>query len=180
MIISPKFSKKPRPRVVIVTPRFTRKKDAQADERFVAPRFTPPRETPKVIDIRPRFSEDPYRDYRVRTPKSKSGQGMVFEFPRVKQYIDRPKNRGEDLWVPGFYKATRAKGRLHPSSNYIYAKNKDIKLIRQGMRKFNILWTRVNGNKSNPKTVDKKESKSKYDKDETEIWNNKEREYIKN
>lgn len=68
----------------------------------------------------------------------------------------------------------------HPSANYLSAKYNNSASVRNSKRKFNITWVRTFGNKTQPKGVKKKPEKSKFDKDEKDIWNNKEREYTRN
>lgn len=180
--LEPKFSQKSdRVKIIIVNPKYSRPRGREKVIQ-VNPKYSQPRGRERVIQVNPRFSQGSnVYNYVLKTPKTASDKGMVFEFPKVLQYISRPKNHGEDIWEGPSVKVNSWKGRkYHPSASHLMAKGRSSKLVREGMRKFNILWTRVNGNKSSPKGVDKKSGKDKYDKNESEIWNNKEREYIKN
>jgi hypothetical protein len=62
------------------------------------------------------------------------------------------------------------KNSMHPSAVYKKA-NFDSELIRDGMRTWNVLWTRLNRNKQQPDAVTDKISKPKFDRKEAEIWN---------
>ena len=70
--------------------------------------------------------------------------------------------------------------KMHPSANYLYAKYNNSRMARDVMQKASVLWVRVHMNQTDPKGVKKKYPKMKYDKDESEIWNNEGREYTKN
>lgn len=200
---SPRYSKgESRGRFFRVTPRYSQSIAGAGGFRTVNPKFTKdiagkggfrgvnPRFSKSIAGqggdrfVSPRFSKDPgnFGSYVARRPRSASGKGMVFTFPRIQYYIGRTKNRGEEDWIgPRSPGRTKKEGRnFHPSFAHTGAKYKTSGLLRDGMQKFNILWVRVNGNKSQPKGVYKKSKKLKYDKDETEIWNNKEREYSHN
>lgn len=60
---------------------------------------------------------------------------------------------------------------MHPSFHHNKVNN-DSEAIRKGYRKWNIFWTRLNRNKVQPDAVTDKISKPKFDRKETEIWNN--------
>lgn len=59
---------------------------------------------------------------------------------------------------------------MHPSSNYTHA-TQDSQAIRESLRKWNILWVRLNRNKVQPDAVTDKISKPKFDRQEKDIWN---------
>lgn len=61
---------------------------------------------------------------------------------------------------------------MHPSVNYLTAKNIPMKLVRKGLRKWNIFWVRLNEGKLYPKGVHKVAKKPKFDRKEKDIWNN--------
>ncbi|MGL1888522.1 MAG: hypothetical protein OCD76_18560 [Reichenbachiella sp.] len=61
---------------------------------------------------------------------------------------------------------------MHPSANYLWAKNSTSQTVRNTKRKANIAWVRVNGNQVQPDAVKKKVGKAKFDKEEKDIWNN--------
>jgi len=168
-----------------VNPKYSKMIAGQGSDRSVNPKYS------KVIagqggdrSVNPKFSRDQGNmgSYVARKPRTVSNKGMVFVFPAVLYYIKRPKNHGEDAWnlpkSPG--KIKKEGMSFHPSSAHLTAKYKTSALVRNGLQKFNILWVRVNGNKSRPKGVYKKSKKLKFDKDEKDIWNNKEREYTHN
>jgi hypothetical protein len=73
----------------------------------------------------------------------------------------------------GEFKLKGVKGsNLHPSSKYHYSLTVSNESIRDGMRKWNVLWNRVYGNNAQPDAVTDKISTPKFDKKEREIWNN--------
>ncbi len=181
----------------IVRPKYSKERAGQGSDRVVQPRYT------RYLAgqgsdraVQPRFSVNPIYEYKYRLPASASGS-MVFKFPVVKHYINRKKNHGEEDWNgpwvkipdhkrPEFAEYTgkfnkQKKGRnMHPSANYMYAKYKNSRIARDVIQKASVLWVRVHMNQTDPKGVKKKAPKLKYDKDESDIWNNQEREYTKN
>ena len=77
-------------------------------------------------------------------------------------------------------KKRRKAKNAHPSANYLSAKYDGSRMMRNTKRKVSVTWVRTFGNKTQPKGVRKKVDKAKFDKDEKDIWNNKEREYTRN
>lgn len=61
---------------------------------------------------------------------------------------------------------------MHPSVNYLTAKNIPIRFVRKGLRKWNVFWVRLNDYKLTPKGVKNLAKKPKFDKKEKDIWNN--------
>lgn len=61
---------------------------------------------------------------------------------------------------------------MHPSVNYLVAKNIPIKLVRKGLREWNIFWVRLNDGKITPKGSRRFARKPRFDKNERDIWNN--------
>ncbi|MFY0605557.1 MAG: hypothetical protein JXR10_02510 [Cyclobacteriaceae bacterium] len=59
---------------------------------------------------------------------------------------------------------------MHPSSKYHKA-NQNSEMLRNSMRKRNLMWSRLNRNKQQPNAVTDKISKPKFDRKEAEIWN---------
>ncbi len=198
-IVSPRYSKYVAGQGMdrVVNPKYSRDIAGQGYNKTVNPRYS------KYVAgqgmdrvVNPRFSVNPLYVYKYIKPRSASGS-MVFSTPRIAHYIKRKKNRGEEDWNgpwikiqdhkrPEFASYTgkikkQKKGRhMHPSSNYLFAKHNNSELARDLMQKASILWVRVHMNQTDPKSVRKKTPKLKFDKDEAEIWNNKEREYTKN
>ena len=178
-----------------VSPRYSRDIAGQGSDKLVIPRYS------KYVAgqgmdrvVNPRFSVNPFYTYAYKLPATASGS-MVFEFPKKLYQKNRKRNRnGESEWMgpevaivshkrseyagySGHYKHQKKGKHMHPSANYLYAKNTDSEFMRGMMQKASILWVRVHRNQTDPKGVKKKASKLKFDKDEAEIWNNKEREY---
>ncbi len=60
----------------------------------------------------------------------------------------------------------------HPSYKYKKAAYVSNDFFREAMRKWNIMWVKLNGNKEQPQAVKDKISKPKFDRKEREIWNN--------
>jgi hypothetical protein len=58
----------------------------------------------------------------------------------------------------------------HPSANYWAYKDISNKNMREGLRKWNIFWTRMNGNKTFAPGMNKYAKKPKFDKKERHIW----------
>lgn len=61
---------------------------------------------------------------------------------------------------------------MHPSVNYLVAKNIPYKFLRKGLRKWNVFWVRLNDVKVTPKGSRRIAKKPKFDKKEKDIWNN--------
>ncbi|RED98897.1 hypothetical protein [Marinoscillum furvescens] len=96
------------------------------------------------------------------------GQGN-FQATKLPRYdplpnLDRMDYRGDfkQKWI--------RKNAMHPSVAHKKAKQ-DSELMRDGLRKWNIFWTRLNRNKEQPDAVTDKISKPKFDKKEADIWN---------
>lgn len=62
-------------------------------------------------------------------------------------------------------------GDQHPSVNYHQAMKYNSPNVRESLRKWNVFWTRLNGNKTRPKGVDDNIKKPKFDNNERVIWN---------
>ncbi|MEQ9288788.1 MAG: hypothetical protein RIG77_17835 [Cyclobacteriaceae bacterium] len=181
----------------VVSPKYSRDIAGQGSDRVVHPRytrFTAGSGSDRVV--RPRFSINPLYEYKYERPASASGP-MVFEYPKVAHYKNRKKNRGEESWngpwveikepkhtefaeFTGDFKKQKKGRHMHPSANYLFAKYNNSPIARDLMQKASILWVRVHMNQTDPKGVKKKAPKLKFDKEESEIWNNQEREYTKN
>ncbi len=61
---------------------------------------------------------------------------------------------------------------MYPSTNYLSAKYNKSRAVRNVKRKFNIVWVRMYGNKTQPDAVKEKTKKVAFDRHESEIWNN--------
>ena len=84
--------------------------------------------------------------------------------------------RPYDPWVGKYHGMVKYKKpnhkNMHPSVNYLVAKNIPIKLVRKGLRSWNGFWVRINDSKLTPKGTRKFAKKPKFDKKERDIWNN--------
>jgi hypothetical protein len=154
-------------------PRTTKIRAGQGDDFNVNPRFT------RVISqrayvVKPRFSKPPTKEKLAPSNNEKAGFNGIFnrsEDPADHQSLSS--TYSGDMNTRAGLKKNRSNSKdMHPSSNHISAKHNNNKLVRNSKRKINIVWVRMNGNKIQPKSVKEKVKKSKFDKDEIEIWNN--------
>ena len=180
---SPRFTKASKNSRYNVSTRFSQNIDVK--ERF---KVKPPRFSQDIAGqgfkkfAKPRFSIEPDNFEGKNKPRAKtvSHEGMVFSFQRAYK-ASKIRNNGDNNYNPKYSDKSKKHGRdFHPSAAYRSAKYQNSKLLRKGMQKFNILLVRVHGNKTQPNGVNKKSKKLKNDRHESEIWNNKEREYSHN
>ena len=105
------------------------------------------------------------------TPKYSSYKHR-FDIHKKYQQQTRPYNP----WIAqysGFIKNKKPHFKnMHPSVNYLTAKNISSKAIKKGLRKWNIFWVRLNPNKVHPPGTRKVAKKAKFDRREKDIWNN--------
>lgn len=155
-------------------PRFTKTSAGQGDDFKAKPRFSKA-PSGRTVVVKPRFSK-PDGKTRVRAPAN-AKTGFVKVFDRSPDPANPPQAYSA-LYEGGYNpkmqkkrKVTNSKD-MHPSANHISAKHNDSKTVRNTKRKINVLWVRMNGNKTQPKSVKEKVKKSKFDKDEIDIWNN--------
>ncbi|WP_109831381.1 hypothetical protein [Reichenbachiella versicolor] len=124
--------------------------------------------------VNPRFSEPP--SY-IKFPAGKKDGHLMFDNSRRHWPMHYSPFAPE--WEGWKTRKPKKPKDAHPSANYIAAKHAT-PAIRNVRRKTSITWVRVFGNKTQPNGVKKQPKKVKFDKDEAEIWNNKEREYTRN
>lgn len=60
---------------------------------------------------------------------------------------------------------------MHPSATYLWGKKASSHEQKEMLRKLNIFWVRLNGNKVQPDAVTEQPKKLKYDKKEKDLWN---------
>lgn len=97
--------------------------------------------------------------------------GISANFEGRKAPLYNPRQNKDASGYTGDYKRKWIRQHeMHPSSNYSRA-NQDSEMVRESLRKWNILWTRINRNKEQPDAVTDKISKPKFDRKEAEIWN---------
>lgn len=100
----------------------------------------------------------------------KSDALMSYEGP-VKVPLYWPLESLNEAEYSGDFKQNWVKrSSMHPSAAHKNA-NQSSELIRESLRKWNILWTQVNRNKVQPDAVTDKITKPKFDRKEAEIWN---------
>lgn len=156
----------------------------------VNPRYSKWQFAGKVDQVNPRYSRPP-KPVKITGPSNNGKKGFLPSFyisgppQRYKQApsaiamsppVKSKKSLKSDAKKKSSYTVKtkrQKKGKdMHPSANYLAVKGNDSKFIRDNMRKFNVKWVRMNGNKTQPKAVKQKPKKLKFDKDEREIWNN--------
>ncbi len=94
------------------------------------------------------------------------------KFEGNKMSVYRPKaNSNSSTYSGNFKRKWIGQKEMHPSFRHNKAQN-DSEIIRTGLRKWSVFWTRLNRNKVQPDAVTEKISKPKFDRKETEIWNN--------
>lgn len=148
--------------------RYTQEHAGSNSDRRINPRFSTWSHVDRKTVINPRFSKAPSFS-KTKSPYNKQ-QSFLAAFSR---------NNPEPKHLPGPYtdftgkirKLRRGKN-MHPSANYLYARYNQTRVIRDTKRKVNVVWVRMYGNQLQPDAVKKKSKKSKFDKDELEIWNN--------
>lgn len=126
----------------------------------------------KDYKVKPRYSAgSPFRgvDYKVR-PRY-TGTKLRF-FGNTKEWGLAKYFQEATLWEGDMKVRHKRIGNQHPSSNYHLAMKFNNPKIRKMFRKWNIFWTRLNGNKHNPKDVNGSVKEPKFDKKERVIWNN--------
>ncbi|MFY0627951.1 MAG: hypothetical protein JXR07_16760 [Reichenbachiella sp.] len=185
-----------------VNPRYTYK-DKNSGVRNVNPRFSKAPSyvaypasnqkkgflpTIQLFQPKPRYKQGKESNYfgpRVKAVYSPSNS-MAKHNQNLEDYqkhISKSGKKGPyDDQTNHMFKTKRMKRpkNSHPSAMYLSAKYDNNSTVRSTKRKFSVTWVRVFGNKTQPKGVKKKPGKSKFDKDEQEIWNNEEREYTRN
>ncbi|MEO9475462.1 MAG: hypothetical protein ABJG41_07995 [Cyclobacteriaceae bacterium] len=121
----------------------------------------------------PRYSVgNPYADYKflnVPPQYSTNKNRFVVDKRYAKENRIYELNAGS---YTGDFKANWKNSKdMHPSFNHHNA-NQSIEVVRESMRKWNVFWVRINSNQEDPKGVKEKVSKPKFDRKESEIWNN--------
>lgn len=156
-----------------VTPRYSRGMPFRVKDYNVNPRYS--RGIPfrgKDFNVKPRYSAgSPFRgvDFKIRpryTGTKISWFGNGREWGEAKYYQE------SSLWEGDMKRSRPRVGNQHPSSNYHMAMKFNNPKIRKMFRKWNIFWTRINGNSQNSKGVKSPEKEPKFDKKERVIWNN--------
>lgn len=121
----------------------------------------------------PRYSAgNPYADYKflnVPPQYSTNKNRFVIDKRYAKENRIYELNAGS---FTGDFKANWKNSKdMHPSFNHHNA-NQSMEVVRESMRKWNVFWVRINSNQEDPKGVKEKVSKPKFDRKESEIWNN--------
>ncbi|UXX79771.1 hypothetical protein N7E81_01435 [Reichenbachiella carrageenanivorans] len=177
--INPRYSEwKQAGKVVIVKPRFTtpptysRTKPAGNREKGFLPGFNLYRKPAK-------HKPGPGSQYAGATKEKVQKPNHAGEHNKniksYKKYKNKSMMFSPNSQVSNFElktKKMRKKRDMHPSANYLSAKYYKSRTVRNTKRKFNVMWVRMYGNKTQPDAVKKKTKKAKFDKDEIEIWNN--------
>ena len=129
--------------------------------------------TRKDYTVNTRYSVgNPFRGARwVVKPRYSESKNRFYVLPnRIKKQI---RIYNESSTYRGDYKiAKKGPGDQHPSSNYHFAMRFSSPKVRKALRKWNVFWVRVNGNKEASKGVKASVRNPKFDKKEKDIWNN--------
>ncbi|MEP1034023.1 hypothetical protein [Ekhidna sp.] len=156
-----------------ITPRYSQGMPFRSKDYKITPRYSqgmPFRG--KDFHVRPRYSAgSPFRgvDFKVR-PRY-SGTKIRF-FGNSREWGESKYFQESSLWEGDMKVKNRRIGDQHPSSNYHMAMKFSNPKIRKMFRKWNIFWTRMNGNKQNSNGVNEPVKEPKFDKKERVIWNN--------
>lgn len=115
------------------------------------------------------------RDYE---PDLKKQKRMASYTGTVKARSEKQKDRyykklsGDMSNYTGDFKIKRRKYKdMHPSASHRYAKNIDGRQNRERFRKFRLWWTGLWKKSEQPDAVTEKQRRPRYDKGESEIWN---------
>ncbi|MEM7297617.1 MAG: hypothetical protein AAF391_05060, partial [Bacteroidota bacterium] len=158
-----------------ISPRYSKGHPFRSVKYNVSPRYSAGIPfSGKQYEVKPRYSKGhPFRGVKYKTAPRFTGGKITF----FKQLANR------ELAIANYYHYTsqwegdikvkrKTRGDQHPSSNYNYAMRFSNPNVREALRKWNIFWYRLNGNKQFSKGVKKKVSEPKFDKKERVIWNN--------
>jgi len=173
-----------------IQPRYSSGSPFRGQAYRVAPRYSPGNPfRGKDYKISVRYSQGmPFRgqDYKVKPRYSVGSPFRGADFKVRPRYTGTKINRfrnGEEwsnakyyqessMWEGDMKRTRRGLGDQHPSSNYHMAMKFNDPKVRKMFRKWNVFWTRLNGNSQNAKGVKEKIKEPKYDKKERVIWNN--------
>lgn len=139
------------------SPRYSRPVNWKGTPSFGTPRYSKP------VNWRGTYSSGPtrYSSFKHR-----------FDVDERQKHQSRP----YEPWLAkysGFAKYEKPNHKnMHPSVNYLTAKNISSKAIKKGLRKWNIFWVRLNPGKLSAPGLRNVAKKAKFDKREKDIWNN--------
>lgn len=156
-----------------ITPRYSQGMPFRGTDYKVTPRYS--KGMPfrgKDYNVKPRYSAgSPFTgvDFKVR-PRY-TGTRIRF-FGNSKEWGMSRLYQESSLWEGDMKVRNRRIGDQHPSSNYHMAMKFSSPKVRKMLRKWNIFWTRMNGNKQNSNGVNERVKEPKFDKKERVIWNN--------
>jgi len=111
---------------------------------------------------------NPFRGVSYRIEPRYTGNKSKLRIPKemLKYYHERS-------FYEGSYKVKHKHiGDQHPSVNYRFASKYSSLTMRKALRKWNVIWTRLNKGSVEPKGIKEKVEKPKFDKKERVIWNN--------
>lgn len=156
-----------------VTPRYSAGNPFRGQRYNVNPRYSegmPFRG--KDYNVKPRYSAgSPFRGIDFKVSPRYTGTKIRF-FGNVKEWGEAKYFQESSLWEGDMKVRHRRIGDQHPSSNYHIAMRFNNPKVRKMFRKWNIFWTRINGNKQNSNGVNEPVKEPKFDKKERVIWNN--------
>jgi len=138
------------------SPRYSPSAPFKARDLYVAPRYSPGNPFDNINWIvKPDFSTNKHRFEQNKRMKK---ENAVFNFESGQYKGVRPTR---------FNKSNS----MHPSSAYKSTLAFNFK-SEETFRKWNVFWTRLDGNKVQPPSVKEKTDKPKFDRKEIDIWNN--------
>ncbi|MEQ8238752.1 MAG: hypothetical protein RIA69_06045 [Cyclobacteriaceae bacterium] len=192
-VVTPRYSPG-RPfsdRETIASPRYSIGSPFTSRDYKVKPRYSagsPFSDREKMV--KPRYSnKDIWSRKLLATPKPRYSPGDPFDnitwvvkplYSTNKHRFEVDKRSKKENAVFNFesgqYKGTRPKrfnksNTMHPSS--VYKSSLAFNMSSEEVfRKWNVIWSRLDGNKVQPPSVKDKIDKPKFDRKETDIWNN--------
>jgi len=156
-----------------VTPRYSQGNPFRGMKYKVSPRYS--KGMPfrgKDYHVNPRYSEaSPFRGKEKVSPRYTGTKLGFFKMVRNRKLAIAHYYWESSQWEGDMKVNRKTYGDQHPSSNYHFAMKFQNPEVRKLLRKWNVFWTRLNGNKQNSKGVKERVKEPKFDKKERVIWN---------
>lgn len=97
------------------------------------------------------------------------GEQQSISYADKMKYAD--KMAGKMANYTGGFKTQKRNNQMHPSASYVYGMRANSPSQKELIRKLNVIWVRVNGNKVQPDAVKDNPEKLRFDKKEKDLWN---------
>lgn len=97
------------------------------------------------------------------------GANKSISYAEKMKYADKMAGKMADY--TGGFKTPKRNNKMHPSASYVYGMRASSQSQKELMRKLNVVWVRMNGNKAQPDSVKDRPEKLKFDKKEKDLWN---------